>query len=216
MPEFTIVLGNKAYSSWSLRGWLPLKLTGVAFDEIIVPLRQSDSKKRLFEASTAGKVPVLKTPDGVIWDSLAIAEYLAERFPEAGLWPCDPWARGIARSVAAEMHSSFPSLRNECPMDVRSHHKDRQLSEGTLNDIKRISDVWRDCRANFGADGEFLFGGFCIADIFYAPVVSRFVTYDVDLDPVCSAYRDAVMARPEMREWVEAGMSEPWIIDFGD
>lgn len=214
MSEFTIVLGNKAYSSWSLRGWLPLKLCGVSFDEIIVPLRQSDSKERLLDASSAGKVPVLKTPQGAIWDSLAIAEYLAERFPDAGLWPKDPWARGIARSVTAEMHSSFPSLRNECPMDVRSHYKGRQLSEDTHKDIKRITEVWRDCRTNFGTDGDFLFGSFCIADVFYAPVVSRFVTYDVDLDPICSAYRDAVMARPEMQEWIEAGLAEPWIIDF--
>lgn len=216
MSEFTIVLGNKAYSSWSLRGWLSLKLSGATFDEVIVPLRQSDSKERLLAASSAGKVPVLKTADGVISDSLAIAEYLAERFPEAGLWPKDPWARAIARSVAAEMHSSFPSLRNECPMDVRSHHEGFELSEATHKEIKRITEVWRDCRANFGSDGDFLFGSFGIADAFYAPVVSRLVTYDVDLDPVCSAYRDAVMARPEMQEWIDAGLAEPWTIDFGN
>ena len=216
MSEFTIVLGNKAYSSWSLRGWLPLKLCGADFSEIVIPLRQSDSKERMLKASAAGKVPVLKTADGAIADSLAIAEYLAERFPDAGLWPRDPWARAMARSVTAEMHSSFPSLRGECPMDVRSHHQGRQLSEATRQDVARICEIWRDCRANFGSTGDFLFGGFTIADAFYAPVVSRFVTYGVDLDPICSAYRDAVMARPEMQAWIEAGRSEPWIIDFED
>ena len=214
MPDFTIVLGNKAYSSWSLRGWLPLKLSGATFDEIIVPLRQSDTKARLLEASPAGKVPVLVTPDGPVWDSLAIAEYLAERFPEAKLWPDEPFARAIARAVSAEMHSGFPSLRNECPMDVRSHYKDRELSEETQQDIARITEIWRDCRARFGPGGDFLFGSFSIADICYAPVVSRFVTYDVKLDAVCSAYRDAVMTRPEMQEWVRDGEAEPWVIDF--
>ncbi|TQV83245.1 glutathione S-transferase family protein [Denitrobaculum tricleocarpae] len=216
MPDFTIVLGNKAYSSWSLRGWLPLKLCGADFDEVIVPLRQSDSRERLLEASPAGKVPVLKTDKGTVSDSLAIAEYLAERFPAAGLWPDDPWARAMARSVTAEMHSSFPNLRNECPMDVRSRHEGRQLSDATRKDIERITEIWRDCRDNFGSGGDFLFGSFGIADAFFAPVVSRFVTYDVDLDPVCSAYRDAVMTRPEMREWIEAGLAEPWIIEFGN
>ncbi|WP_282605884.1 glutathione S-transferase family protein [Pelagibius sp. Alg239-R121] len=214
MPEFTIVLGNKAYSSWSLRGWLPLKLSGASFDEIVIPLRESDTKARLLEASSAGKVPVLKTADGPIWDSLAIAEYLAERFPDAGLWPEDPRARALARSVTSEMHSSFPALRNDCPMDVRSRYRDREFSESTRQDIERITSIWRDCRARFGAGGEFLFGGFCIADAFYAPVVSRFVTYDVALDSVCSAYRDAVMARPEMQEWIDAGHAEPWTMEF--
>ena len=216
MPEFTIVLGNKAYSSWSLRGWLPLKLCGVEFDEIVIPLRQSDTKDQLLEASAAGKVPVLKTPDGPIWDSLAIAEYLAERFPDAGLWPTESFARAIARSVSAEMHSGFPDLRNECPMDVRSRHNGRELSEGTHRDIGRICAIWRDCRTRFGSGGDFLFGDFCVADAFYAPVVSRFVTYDVQLDSICGAYRDAVMARPEMRAWIEAGHAEPWKIAFED
>lgn len=216
MPDFTIVLGNKAYSSWSLRGWLPLAVSGAAFDEIVIPLRQSDTRERILEASAAGKVPVLKTPEGPIWDSLAIAEYLAERFPEAGLWPADPTARAVARSVSAEMHSGFPDLRNECPMDVRSDYSGRALSEGTQGDIARISEIWRDCRARFGAGGDFLFGGFGIADAFYAPVVSRFVTYGVELDPVCAAYRDAVMAKPEMQAWVEAGHAESWVIEFGE
>lgn len=216
MPDFTIVLGNKAYSSWSLRGWLPLALSGADFDEIVIPLRLDDTKDKILEASAAGKVPVLKTPEGPIWDSLAIAEYLAERFPEAGLWPADPTARAVARSVSAEMHSGFPDLRNECPMDVRSDHSGRTLSEGTQQDIARICEIWRDCRARFGANGDFLFGSFGIADAFYAPVVSRFVTYGVDLDPVCAAYRDAVMAKPEMKAWVEAGQAEPWIIEFED
>lgn len=214
MPEFTIVLGNKAYSSWSLRGWLPLKLCGATFNEIIIPLRQNDSKERILKASAAGKVPVLKTADGPIWDSLAIAEYLAERFPEAGLWPEDVFARATARAVSAEMHSGFASLRSECSMDVCSHHPGHQLSEATGQDVERITAIWRNCRERFGSGGEFLFGKFCIADAFYAPVVSRFVTYDVTLDPVCSAYRNAVMSRPEMQEWIEAAHAEPWKLDL--
>lgn len=216
MSDFTIVLGNKAYSSWSLRGWLPLALCGVPFEEVVIPLRREDTKSRILEASSAGKVPVLKTPEGPIWDSLAIAEYLAERFPEAGLWPSDPLARARARAVTAEMHSGFPDLRNECPMDVRADHSGRLLSEGTQRDIARICEIWRDCRARFAAGGDFLFGAFGIADAFYAPVVSRFVTYGVELDPVCAAYRDAVIAKPEMQNWIEAGRAEPWVIDFED
>ncbi len=216
MSDFTIVLGNKAYSSWSLRGWLPLALCGVPFEEVVIPLRREDTKSRILEASSAGKVPVLKTPEGPIWDSLAIAEYLAERFPEAGLWPSDPLARALARAVTAEMHSGFPDLRNECPMDVRADHSGRLLSEGTQRDIARVCEIWRDCRARFGVGGNFLFGAFGIADAFYAPVVSRFVTYGVELDPVCAAYRDAVMAKPEMQSWIEAGRAEPWVIDFED
>jgi len=215
MTRYTIVLGNKNYSSWSLRGWLPLKQTGAAFEEVVIPLRGPETRANILEHSPAGKVPILKTPDLVIWDSLAIAEYLAERHPDAGLWPTDGPARAVARSVTAEMHSGFPHLRQSLPMDMRNRRPDQMLSNETKADIRRIQTIWQDCRERYGARGDFLFGSFGIADAFFAPVVSRFVTYGIALDPVAATYRDAVMAWPDLKEWYTAAAGEPWEIVFG-
>lgn len=217
MDALTLVIGNKAYSSWSLRPWLALKHIGVPFAEIQVPLRQPDSRARILEHSPSGKVPALRHGDRVIWDSLAICEYLAESFPGARLWPDDAHARAVARSAAAEMHSGFVSLRTTMPMDLKRSAPGEGRSADTLADIARVTDIWRDARARFGArekkdGGPYLFGRFSIADCLYAPVVTRFETYGVELDPVCRAYADAVLALPALREWTAAARAEPWVL----
>ena len=214
MAEFTIVLGNKNYSSWSLRAWLALKQTGADFDEVMIPFRHADTKERILAESPSGKVPILRHDDFLVWDSLAIGEYLAERFPEAGLWPREPEARARARSVTAEMHAGFPALRRQLPMDCRTRRSANLDTPRLAGEIARIIAVWEDCRSRFGGGGDFLFGGFCLADAAFAPVVSRFVTYGVNLDGPAARYRDNVMAWPAMAEWLAAAQDEPWIIDF--
>lgn len=212
MNAFTLVVGNKNYSSWSLRGWLAARLAGIAFDEIVVPLSQPGSRETLLAHSPAGKVPVLKHGARVIWDSLAIIEYLAEHRPEAGLWPADPDARALARSVAAEMHAGFTALRTHMPMNLKKSLPGKGQGPGVADDIERIGAIWRDCRARFGAGGPFLFGQPSAADAMYAPVATRFRTYAVELDPVCRAYVDAIFAWPAFVEWRAAALAEPWII----
>ncbi len=213
MTEFKLVIGNRNYSSWSLRGWLALKRTGVEFEEIVIPLHQPDTKERIRAQSPSGWVPVLLGPDGPVWDSLAIAEYLAERFPTAGLWPADPAARAVARSVTAEMHSGFPALRRHYPMNLRATLPARPENPETAADIARVLEIWTECRQIFGAGGPFLFGSFTAADAFYAPVVSRFRTYGVAMGPVAEAYAEAVRDWPDMREWAAASAAEPWVIE---
>jgi len=212
MSELTLVIGNKAYSSWSLRPWLALKHVGVPFAEIVVPLRQPDSRTRILDHSPSGRVPALRHGDRTVWDSLAICEYLAEAFPEARLWPDDAYARAVARAVSAEMHAGFASLRTTMSMDLKRRRPGEGRSDDTLADIARVMEIWRDARAQFGADGPYLFGRFSIADCMYAPVVTRFDTYGVELDPVCRAYADAVLALPSLREWTEAARAEPWVL----
>ena len=214
MAAFTIVIGNKSYSSWSLRGWLALKQTGAAFDEVVIPLRQADTRARILAWTPSGRVPVLRHGETMVWDSLAIGEYLAERFPEAGLWPADPEARAAARSVTAEMHAGFASLRRHMPMELRGSHPGLGQGPGVAEDIARITEIWRDCRSRFGGDGDFLFGGFTLADAAFAPVASRFATYAVPLEATEAAYRDAVMAWPALRQWTAEAAEEPWVIDF--
>jgi glutathione S-transferase len=217
MSEFTIVLGNKAYSSWSLRGWLMLKLTGAAFDEVVVPLDRPETKAAIRAHSPSGRVPTLKADGLAVWDTLAIAEYLHERFPEAGLWPENPVARARARSVAAEMHAGFPALRARLPMDLKREPPEPGAGisvDGALaGEIARIVAIWGDCRTRFGGAGDFLFGRFGAADAFYAPVATRFVTYGVVLEGGVADYRDALMARPDLRQWIAAANAEPWVIE---
>jgi glutathione S-transferase len=217
MPEFTITLGNKNYSSWSLRGWLALKQTGAAFDEIVIPLDRPDTKGKLLAASGSARVPVLRHGELTVWDSLAIGEYLAELFPEAGLWPAASEARAVARAVTAEMHAGFAALREHLPMDLRGRDPARGRKAGAMpavaGDIARIAEIWEDCRTRFGGAGDFLFGGFSLAEAAYAPVASRFVSYGIELPKVAAAYRDAVMAWPAMGEWLAAAREEPWVID---
>lgn len=207
MKNLKIVLGGKNTSSWSLRPWLALKATGAPFEEEVILFGRADTKARIAARSPSGKVPVLYADGAAIWESLAICEYLAETFPEAGLWPRDPAARAAARAVSCEMHAGFQSLRGFMPMDF-ARERPKAPTPEVQADIERIAAIWRDCRARFGGAGQLLFGGFTIADAMYAPVVSRFRTYGVALDPVCEAYKRAVWALPAMQEWLAAARRE--------
>jgi glutathione S-transferase len=211
-PEFTLVIGNKNYSSWSLRGFLAARLAAVPFEEVLVRLSEPGSRDELLKHSPAGKVPVLKHGARVVWDSLAIIEYLAEIRPDAGLWPADPGARAHARSIAAEMHAGFQALRARMPMNLRKSLPGKGRDRDVADDIERISAIWTDCRARYGGAGPFLFGSFSAADAMYTPVATRFRTYVVELDEVSQAYVDAVLLRPDFIAWHEAALEEPWVI----
>jgi glutathione S-transferase len=213
MADLTIILGNKNYSSWSLRPWLALKRTGAAFDEVIIPIGEPVTRAAVLRHSPSGRVPALKHGALTIWDSLAICEYLAEAFPDAVLWPRDRDARAVARAVSAEMHSSFAALRDQMPMNIRSTYPAGEISPEVQADINRIAALWRDCRKRFGAGGPFLFGEFTNADAIFAPVVTRFRTYRVPLEEEAQGYADAVWALPAMQEWATAARNEPMIIE---
>ena len=216
MSDLTLYIGNKNYSSWSMRPWLVLQQSGLPFREVVSPLRQPDSKARFLALSPAGRVPVLHHGDVVIWESLAICEYLAELAPQAGLWPRDPAVRAHARSIAHEMHAGFARLRENLPMDVRSDRRAQSRAHLAADDIARIADIWRQARQDFGRrmDGPFLFGGFTIADAMYAPVVSRFRTYGVALDETGAAYMAAILNWPAFKTWEAAAVAESAVIDF--
>ena len=207
--EFTLVMGNRTTSSWSLRGWLMMKQAGTDFDEVMVWFGRPETKAHILAHSPSGLIPVLEHQGRVIHETLAIAEYLAELFPGAGLWPDDFEARAHARSVSAEMHAGFVALRQHMPMDIGAEKPGEGLSEGVADDIRRITEIWEDTRQRFGAGGDFLFGAFTIADAMFAPVVTRFSTYRVALGPVCQAYGDAVRETPDMREWIAGALAEP-------
>ena len=214
MADLTIYLGNRNYSSWSLRPWLVLKRTTVAFDEVVIPLYQSGSRETILKYSPSGRLPALRHGAVTVWDSLAICEYLAESFPNFALWPTEPAARAMARAVSAEMHAGFEALRQHLPMNVRSSFPGRDIAPEVQADINRVMAIWRDCRTRFGEGrGEFLFGDFTIADAMFAPVVTRFRTYRIDLEREADAYCTAVMALPAMQEWLAAAKNEPMIIE---
>jgi len=209
-----LIIGNKNYSSWSFRPWIGMKAVGIAFEERVISLNDPEFKRAIAPVSQNGKVPALDD-DGVhVWESLAILEYLAEKFPHAGLWPADPSARAHARAVAAEMHGGFAALRGECPMNFWRPVKRRELSADALADVARIDAMWSECRLRYG--GPFLFGAFGAADAMYAPVVSRFHTYAVAVGERSRAYMDAIMALPAWREWKEAALKEPWILPYDE
>jgi glutathione S-transferase len=203
-----LIIGNKNYSSWSLRAWLLLRSKNIPFKEERIPLDLPDTKQRILTYSPAGKVPVLIDGDLMIWDTLSIAEYLAEKFPERGIWPADSAARACARSVSAEMHSGFAALRSAMPMNCRESHPGKGLTPESSADIARIIAIWEECRAKCAGHGDFLFGEFCTADAFFAPVASRFATYAVPLSGRTRRYADAVVALPAMDEWLSAARSE--------
>jgi glutathione S-transferase len=209
MADIAIVIGNKNTSSWSLRGWLALKHAGVDFEEILVPMRQPDTRARILRHSPSGKVPTLLHKGAVIWESLAIGEFLAETYPKARFWPADAGARALARAVSAEMHAGFAPLRANMPMDMRGRYPGEGMTDEVAADIARIGEIWRGCRERHGAAGPYLFGHFTVADAMFAPVASRFVTYRVALDPVSAAYRDAVMSMKAVEEWRRAAEREP-------
>jgi len=209
-----LIIGNKNYSSWSFRPWIAMKAVGIGFEERVISLNDPEFKRAIAPVSQNGKVPALDD-DGVhVWESLAILEYLAEKFPHAGLWPADARARAHARAVAAEMHGGFAARRGECPMNFWRPVKRRELSADALANVARIDAMWSECRLRYG--GPFLFGPFGAADAMYAPVVSRFHTYAVEVGERSRAYMDAVMALPAWREWKEAALKEPWILPFDE
>ena len=202
-----IVVGNKKYSSWSLRGWLGVKLAGVPFEEIVVALDMPDTAQNIRRYSPSGRVPSLIDGEVNVWDSLAICEYLADKFPKAGLWPADPAQRALARSASAEMHSGFANLRNDCSMKITETKPYKPLRPEVQAEVARIVELWEDCLRRSG--GPYLFGAKpCIADAFYAPVVSRFRTYSIPVSAAAQKYCDTVWAWPAMQEWVEAARKE--------
>jgi glutathione S-transferase len=209
--QLTLIIGNKNYSSWSLRPWLAMKHFGLEFEEIKIPLYTPESGKEIRKYSPAGKVPILLHNEVVVWDSLAICEYLAEQFPVVQ-WPKDGRARAIARSICAEMHSGFQELRQHLPMNCRAQFPSEVRSPGVQNDINRITTIWRDCRQFYRNNGPMLFGDFTLADAAYAPVVLRFKTYGVPLDEVCQEYADAILALPVLQEWLQEAEQEPEVI----
>jgi glutathione S-transferase len=213
MADFTIYIGNKNYSSWSLRAWLMVKASGVAFDEVLIPLYQPQSRAELLRHSPSGKVPALKHGEVVVWESLAIGEYLAECAPRAQLWPADPAARALARAVSTEMHAGFANLRRHLPMNMRSVFAGREIIPEIQADLDRVAAIWRECRRRCGAGGEYLFGGFTIADAMYAPVVSRLKTYRVTLDDEAQAYAASLWAYPALQDWVAAANNEPMVVE---
>ena len=211
-----LFIGNRAYSSWSMRGWLAVKHSGDAFEEFVVPLFDSEWEQRREGdefAPSLGKVPILWDGDCVVWDSLAIIDFLADRHGPALFWPEEDSARGMARSMAAEMHSGFANLRRELPMNVRKSYPTRDLSDEVRSEIDRIMQLWAQARARFGGTGEFLFGDWCAVDIMYAPVVTRFITYGVPVPPFAALYMKAVLSHPHVHEWIDKAQDEPWVIE---
>lgn len=208
MTRFTLIIGNKNYSSWSLRPWLVLKQLGVEFTEVRIPLYTPTAKQEILKYAPNGKVPTLIHDDLTVWESLSICEYLAECFPEAKLWPTDRNARALARSISNEMHAGFVNLRQNMPMNCRAYLPGKGRQPGVAEDIQRITNIWQDCRQKFGDLGDFLFGHFTIADAMYAPVVLRFLTYAVELDPVSEAYVKTIRSLPAMEAWVQDALAE--------
>jgi glutathione S-transferase len=211
-----LIIGNKAYSSWSLRGWLAAKQSGLPFEEMVVPLYDADWDKRREGdefAPSSGKVPILWDGDVVVWDSLAIVEYLNEKSGGTRFWPQDEAARAMARSMAAEMHSGFAALRRKHSMNVRQVFPPKKPDDDVLADLTRIMELWAQARARFGGEGQFLFGDFGAADIMYAPVVTRIVTYGLPIARFATAYLDAVLRHPFMQDWIAAAQEEEWVIE---
>lgn len=211
MSELTLVIGDKNWSSWSLRPWLALKMAGATFREEKIRLRQPDTKANILAHSPSGKVPLLKDGDLLIWESLAICEYVADLFPAARLWPQDQTARAVARAVASEMHASFVELRKNMPMDMANAYPGQGLTPEVAADIARIEAIWADCRARFGKpsqQGPFLFGAFSVADAMFAPVASRFSTYAPPLSAEARAYMDAIWSLNPMQEWRKDALAE--------
>jgi glutathione S-transferase len=211
-----LIIGNKAYSSWSLRGWLACRQSGLPFEEMVVPLYDADWDKRRDGdefAPSAGKVPILWDGDVVVWDSLAIVEYLNEASGGDKFWPHDGPARAMARSMAAEMHSGFAALRRKHSMNIRQVFPPKQPDADVLAELERIMELWAQARARHGGDGDFLFGSFGAVDIMYAPVVTRIATYGLPRARFAEAYCMAVLAHPFMQDWIAAAQEEEWVIE---
>lgn len=212
MADLTLIIGNKNYSSWSLRPWLLLRHLGLSFREELIPLYQDDSKERLAHYSPSGLVPVLRHGDVLLWESLAICDYLAELYPQAELWPWEAEARAIAKSISFEMHGGFRTVRESMPMNIRAKRAMPARTPALEREIARILQIWEDARHEFGRGGDFLFGRFGVADAMFAPVVTRFRTYGVELTGGCAEYAETVLTSPAMLEWEEGARAEPWVL----
>lgn len=212
MSKLKLIIGNKNYSSWSLRPWIFMKQNGISFDEEKVLLFVDTTQQQLARYNSDFKVPVLQDGDFQVWDTLAILEYLSETRLHSSGWPADLKARAVARSVSCEMHSSFMNVRNEMPMNCRKRFENRVFSNEAQREVVRITDLWRQCREQFGAGGEWLFGEYSIADAMYAPVALRFYGYHIALGEIEQAYVDSVLRQPGIIEWMEAGRRETEII----
>ena len=209
-----LVIGNKNYSSWSMRPWLALRANDIAFDEVFIPLYTGEAdKRRILDFTHSGKVPALIDGDVTVWDSLSIIEYVAERFPEARLWPEDRASRAHARSISAEMHSGFMALRNECGMNLHRPIRAIALSADARANVARIQEIWTECGERYGKLGPFLFGKFGAADAMFAPVVHRLRTYAIAVEPEAQAYMETMTALPAFQEWTRAGLAETHVIE---
>jgi glutathione S-transferase len=211
-----LIVANKAYSSWSLRGWLAVKQSGLPFEEVVVRMAVPDWPERRTQpdlAASAGMVPILWDGDIAVWESLAIIDYLADKVGTDAFWPADLAARGFARSIAAEMHAGFQALRQECPTNFRRRYPPKPISAEAQRNVDRILHLWEQALERFGSDQGFLFGAWNAADIMYAPVVTRLLTYALPIPDWARAYCDRVMAQPFVAEWMAAADAEPWVID---
>jgi glutathione S-transferase len=211
-----LIIGNRAYSSWSMRGWLAVKQSDEEFEEYVVPLFDEKWEERRHGdefAPSLGKVPILWDGDIVVWDSMAIIEFLADRHGPALYWPEDEGARAVARSMAAEMHSGFANLRRELPMNVRKSFRSKDVSKPVREEVDRVLQLWAQARARWGGTGDFLFGDWCAADMMYAPVVTRFITYGIKVPNFAGAYMKCVLSHPHVAEWIDKAQDEPWVIE---
>jgi glutathione S-transferase len=210
MDGLVLYIANKNYSSWSFRPWIAMTAAGIAFEEVLVPFDDHGGNPLFREFSPTGKVPVLKHGSLTVWESLAIIEYVAELYPDAGLWPLDPADRAMARSISMEMLSGFRALRGACPMNFRRPKRQIELPDGVMDDVARITQIWKSMRARSG--GPFLFGAFSAADAMFAPVVNRLDVYDLDVDEATADYMAAMQAHPAWIAWRDAALAETWIV----
>lgn len=209
-----LLIGNKCYSSWSLRAWLLMRASGIAFTEQLVLLDEPGFKEAIFAVApgSGGTVPTLVDGEVAVWETLAICEYLHDTQPQAGIWPRDRAARAHARAISSEMHAGFTALRGACPMNLGKRFATRDRGPGVARDVERLTGLWRQARERFGAGGPFLYGAFSAADAMFAPVVTRLDTYGIAVDPVSQDYMRAILALPAYREWLAAALAEPWIV----
>jgi glutathione S-transferase len=207
-----LIIANKAYSSWSFRPWILLAHFHIPFEEILIPMNAPETRARMLEFSPTGKVPALRDGAVEVWESLAIIEYIAERYPEKAIWPRARAARALARSLSSEMHAGFPALRNHCPTQFLRPVRKLALTPEVEADVKRIEAAWAKARAQYGKAGPFLFGRFCAADAMFAPVVNRFHTYDIPVSAESRAYMDAIRNLPAWKAWIADAEGEPWRI----
>ena len=212
MTELHVALGNKLYSSWSLRAYMVLRGFDISFTETVIDMYRDDTKQRMLAFGPTGKVPVIQRGDVTVWESLAIMETIAEWFPEKAIWPDDEKARAHARAASSEMHASFMGIRSACPMNLTAQFKPREWDEAVMEDVARLDELWGEARAKFGAGGPFLYGKFSAADCMFAPVVTRLDTYQIPVSAQMRDYMDAVLAHPAFVQWKQEAFEEPWFL----